>query len=802
MKSTASAFSLHAFGPIRLLPWQIWCAGFLCGLYAEDYFRPAVAAALLIGLASARGRQLGGLAAGFCIGLMTAWLLAPTVPTTLWNGPHHVSGHIDSVRGYPGRRLNMVVSDVRDLKTGRIMSGRLLWTWRQAPDNVEAGRTFTARLNIRPVRGTCNLGLGSTDAFWFRQQVFQRTFTFGKTDVLWTGSTVPGLRQRLMGQVARAVPGPGGAFVRALLFGDRSYLDPLTADRVRRAGLSHSLALSGMHLALAAMLGVCLAWLVVRVHPSLVLHLPRQKLGLLLALPCAGTYLWLGAGTPSLLRAAVMLVVLVWHQLGGTRRYMQDSLLMATLVLVIPDPGAVHDIGLQLSLLAVFGIVCFMPLFQQGLEKMRLPSVFGGVLHVVMTVAALSICANLFILPLQVVYFNEVTPALWLNVLWIPVLSFVVLPCSFVGLGVMTFSDTAGRLVLSVSARCCEGLDTLLAGLDHSGWLQARPVLRPDGLVIVGYWTVLLACVSLWTSGPKDRRAVFFLAAGLGLMTLPGLARTPWTPAAVELGIFDTGMSQAVYIRTPRGRTVLVDGAGAWGGGYDPGRSIVAPGLTRGHPPDIDAVLASHIDADHVRGLNYILRHMAVGWFGWTGVPDGTADDRRLQDSVQASGVPVRILRAGHRLHLDDGLYLDVLHPPPGTAGQSDNDASLVLRLVRYGKGLAIIPGDVEQSGIATLLASGADLAADVLILPHHGSRSSLQPALYARIRPRYAVAACSPHNRFGFPHQEVVAACRRAGARVLTTADAGGIVFSWTDAGGLELATARREALGPDIVP
>lgn len=792
---------LHPRGPLRLLPWQIFFAGFLCAGFAGDAPAAALTAALLIGLATARGRQPLLLAAGFGMGLLL-WALAPKIPDALWDGQHSISGKIDSVRGYPGGRLHIVVSDVRDVQTGEPMPGRLLWTWRAAPENMEAGQRFSARLKIRPVRGSRNFGLGNTDRHWHGQGIFQRTFSFGRADVHWTGSRTPGLRQRLMDKVGRAVSGPGGAFVRALLFGDRAQLDPVTADRVRRAGLSHSLALSGMHLTLVAVLGFCLAWLAVRIYPAMTLHLPRQKLGLLLALPFAGTYLWLGGCAPSLLRAAVMLGVLAWHQLSGTRRYLQDSLLTAALVLIILDPQSIHDIGLQLSVLAVFGIICFMPFLQQGIDRLPLLPVAGGAVRLLVTVGALSICANLFILPLQAVYFNEVTPALWLNLLWIPVLSLVVLPLCFAGLGLLTCAELPGRLLLTPAAWCCEKLDSLLQLLDESGWLQAIPVLRPDGLHIVGYWTVLLVCAVLWSGLRPEKKCVFLLATGLSLIVLPDLVRTPWNPADAELGIFDTGMSQAVYIRTPGGRTVLVDGAGAWGGGYDPGQSIVAPGLSWRHAPDIDIVLASHIDADHVRGLNYVLRHLRVGWFGWTNLPEGSEDDRRLRASLQVSGVPVRMLRAGQRIPLDHGLFLEVLYPPASATGYSENNSSLVLRLIRQGRGLALIPGDVEEEGIAALLASGQDLQADVLVLPHHGSRSSLQPALYAAVRPRYAVAACSRGNRFGFPHKEVVRACRSQDILVLTTADQGGIVFSWSEENRVAVQTAREVCPGPDIVP
>lgn len=122
----------------------------------------------------------------------------------------------------------------------------------------------------------------------------------------------------------------------------------------------------------------------------------------------------------------------------------------------------------------------------------------------------------------------------------------------------------------------------------------------------------------------------------------------------------------------------------------------------------------------------------------------------------------------------------------------SGNETSLVLRLVWQGRGLALLPGDAERRALDSVLRPGTDLAADVLVLPHHGSRSSLRPDLYGRVGAPWAVAACGPDNRFGFPHPEVVRACEAAGSAVLTTAESGAVRFRWEGAGRPMVRLAR----------
>lgn len=769
--------------PAPPLPWQLCLLAWICGLFAVSHPWSAGLACLLALLAFARLRVAVCMAVCFALGFALACVPGTFDEGETWDGRYSVSGVVREVRTYPGRRYTLLVSDVTEMETGRRLPGLLAWTWTDPPEPLRKGAAFRAGLRIRELHGRRNFGLSSTEDYWARLDVRHRAYSRGQAAVEWEEGDA-GARRLIMDRVAGLVPqGPGGAVLMALLFGDRAALAPEFVDRIRRAGLAHSLALSGMHLAMVAGIGFLLAGVLGRIRPDLFLVLPRRKLGILLALPPVAGYLWLGGFTPSLTRAALMMAALVLHMLRGTRSLPQDALFAATAVLVLPQPRAVHDLGLQLSVLAVLGIVLFMPLASRFLEPLRRGGPVCRTVHFFLALGAATVCANLFILPVQALYFSEMSGQLWLNLLWLPVLSLAVMPLAFLGLGAAFPAEGLARLAFRTAAMGVESLDSVLAAMDGAGLLNPLAVLRPGELAVLGYWTVLLAAAAM-TGRPRPKAtAMVFLGAGLALMAVPSICReVKALRPAVELTVLDTGMSQAVAIRTSAGNTVLVDGAGGWSRDYDPGRALVAPALAWGHPPRLDGVVVTHMDSDHSRGLFYLLEAFDVGWFAWSGLLDHGADSRRLEGFLARRLWPVRQIRAGDSLTIEPGLRLDVLHPGREERGLSCNENSVVLRLVWNGRGLAVLPGDAEQRALDDLLGSGVELAADVLVLPHHGSRSSLREELYGRVGAGWAVAACGPGNRFGFPHEEVVRACEAAGTVVLTTARHGAVRFVWQD--------------------
>ncbi|WP_051693827.1 ComEC/Rec2 family competence protein [Desulfohalovibrio reitneri] len=311
-------------------------------------------------------------------------------------------------------------------------------------------------------------------------------------------------------------------------------------------------------------------------------------------------------------------------------------------------------------------------------------------------------------------------------------------------------------------------IETLRLG-DEAGLAPTVAGARTGWLGAAGYW--LFCC---WLVSPRRRN---LLPGALALALLAAPVASGWLERGVEVRLLDVGQGQAVLVRGPDGGRTLIDGGG-FPGDFDVGEALVAPALLADRSPRLQRVLLSHPQVDHGGGLAWVAEHFDPELFASTGQTSDTRFMERLESALKSGGISTRRLRAGDKLDLGRGLRLEALHPAALTGDL--NADSLVLRLLWNGRSLALLPGDVEGEGLKTLLRREANLSAELLVLPHHGSDNSLSPALYDRADPRVAAASCGYLGRFDFPGPKVRAAMARRGVPLLTTASRGELAFRW----------------------
>ena len=782
---------------VPLAPWQIGLGVVVAGIFALRFPIPGMAAGVfwsVLGLGPGKWRKGGVLlAACFVSGLLLARLVTPVAPAGVpdWIAARQkfpVRGMVESVKRVPGDRITITANHL--IGPDGPLCGKLAWSVEGPQEVLLPGQEFSALLDVRPAHGLANFGLRDGTWYWTRQGVFWRAYSRGGRDgVQLLPSDVSASarrRERAREEVTVAVdPGPGQGLLLGLLLGDRSRIGHDLMRRVRRSGLAHSLALSGLHLGFAALMGQGLAWAVGMLFPWVLLRIVRPHLGVLLAGPLVFGYMWLGGWTPSLVRSGLMFGSWGVLLLMGRSRVLLDGLFLAVLMMLFYDPLCVYDTGLQLSVLAVAGIALGLGPVRDLMRNVPRRPVRIALNSVVLPVV-MGMLATAATLPVLVWKFGMVSPHFWLNAVWLPVLGMVVLPLGLIGLGVSMIPGLhpVGWWGMQGAATVLEWFAGGMEMLEQSGRLDPTPLLRPGWPEWFGYWILLVGVVGLFLSrpGPSGRwREHAALVAGTALLCL-GLVRQGVHEMSDEvvLTVLDTGMSQAVLLELPGDRRVLVDGGGSWRREYDMGESVVSPVLAWNHVPGNILVVLTHGDTDHYRGLLYPLAWSPAVGFVHNGFwPGGWGGDELVQ-IVKNRDIPIIAAHAGDEFELGRGFVLQVLHPLEDCCLAGRNNRSLVLRLVRNGHGLALIPGDVENRGIGMLLNRGADISADVLVVPHHGSRGSLNPELYAAVHPDLAVAAAGYLNGFGFPHPAVRKAFADAKIPLVTTGEQGSIRVHW----------------------
>lgn len=292
----------------------------------------------------------------------------------------------------------------------------------------------------------------------------------------------------------------------------------------------------------------------------------------------------------------------------------------------------------------------------------------------------------------------------------------------------------------------------------------------------------------------KERLALSVFGLVVGLIWLSAMF-----PRHQELKVtfLSVGQGDSAVIRTPSGRTVLID-AGP-GGDFDAGSKVVVPFLRREGVNTIDSFIISHPHEDHIGGAMSVVRNFKISCLLDSGVVHPSGIYRDLLEAVDEKHIPYQRVSRGQVIDFHDGVTMEVLNPPPGTEASDEdkniNNTSVVIKL-KYKNAAFLFCGDAEKEAEANILSTDTDVSCQVIKVAHHGSPNATTYPWISATKPKIGIISVGWKNPFGHPSPKTIKRLEESGVQVYRTDQCGGITVT-TDGEKLTVDTTRTPSGG-----
>ena len=627
------------------------------------------------------------------------------------------------------------------------------------------------------------------------------------------------------------------AVLRAMLLGDRSFVDRAEATNFQKTGVFHVLVVAGLHV------GAFTAFL----------FWAARKLRLapfwtaLAALTFICSYVGVVEARPPVLRAALMAALVLIGHLYFRRLDLLNSAAIAALVLLVAKPLAVRDSSFQLTFLAMGSIAGLaLPWLEETVQPYvralrgwrdvtrdaahtphaaqfridlraalrwlsgKLPAIAekpacdGVVRALAVSLRAwelliITLALQLGMLPLMAGDFHRVAmSAPVVNLVAVP-LTGIIVPLGFLALGSALVVPMIGKVLAIPVGWCVVLLIHIVDWFARFPRWSYRIPGPPFWLIVVFFTAAAMMCfavrgIHLRSRWPARTAGMVLAASAAAIATFP--FSPSWSRGKLELTVLDVGQGDSLLVISPRGKTMLIDAGGTFGGfsgheehnGPDPGEDAVSPYLWSRGIQKLDIVALTHAHQDHIGGLTAVLQNFRVGTL-MLGREESSPALAKLENFARREKIPIVHETRGTTFAWD-GAEARFLWPEPAQDAmltEPKNDDSLVLHL-KYGNREFLLPGDAEKQAENSILSQddGATLQADVLKVGHHGSKNSTMTEFLSAVHPSIAIISAGENNPYGHPSPELLARLQSAGAKILRT-DRNGAVQVLTDGKALE---------------
>jgi len=547
--------------------------------------------------------------------------------------------------------------------------------------------------------------------------------------------------------------------LRALLLADRSGISLHINDAFAASGTSHLLAISGLHVGLVAGWGFMLCWWLLTRREAWIVKLPVRAVSLSGGVLLTIIYATLAGWPIPAQRASLMLLAAVIAWWLRASQIPINTMLAALILIVLFDPASTLSVSLWLSFVATSALLIWASV-QEPVSSVWLKAWmwFKGMFWV-------SVVASLATLPLIGLIFERLPVwSLLANILLVPLYSLWILPLALLGeLFVLLGLGKVAELAFTLSAQGIEWGNQILLMIQN---LPAGDLwLRGD----LPWFYVLLAFLLIFTGFllHQKKYKISVLVLVLSLTFYPSVMLSQFSISTANLYVWDVGQGASSLLRLPH-FNMLIDVPGKAGSKFN-GGTIAAENARALGVLHLDAVVLSHAQSDHAGGIARLLASLNGVSELWLADVPSSRSYPAIKDVVDKEKLKVRWLKKGDRIYLDEAK-VEVIWPPEAYTPNNGNNASLVLLITLSSGQTLLLPGDMEKSVEKKILADLEPV--DVLLIPHHGSKTSSTTALVNRIQPQTAIAQAGYRNFYGFPKAEVVSRYQEVGSQIWNTAE------------------------------
>ncbi len=559
--------------------------------------------------------------------------------------------------------------------------------------------------------------------------------------------------------------------LKGILLGDSKQVEEEIQEDFRISNISHVLAVSGMHVNYI-ILGIYFL-----LKPLFGKRRTREITIIFLAF-----YMFITGFSASIVRAGIMGIIIILGKLIHRKEDTWTSISISLLILLINNPFSILNISLQLSFAGTMGLVLF---------SKKIPGIFS-----------ITLCAQIMIFPIMIYHFNIFGTYFLITNLLVGIIIGPIIVIGMLGIFSSIFSLAIAKILFFIVKISVE---ILILISKFSGLSMAKIYLPTPKIWQITLYYIILFCIKAiyevyLEKKPtstfirvknlialakykfrKNRRENIKKIISALIILLVTFIIVQKQDNKLNINFVDVGQGDSCFIVTPKNKTILVDGGGSQSKEFDVGKSTLLPYILNKGYTQLDYIVISHFDYDHVGGILYIMQEIKVKNIIIGKQFENSQNYEKFVNLVQQKDIKVKIVEVGENIEIEKDLNFNVIWPNSKNkiSDNSINNNSLVFKM-KYKKFSMLFTGDIEEVAEKEILKTydAKNLESLVLKVPHHGSKTSSSQEFLEAVKPKIALIGVGKNNKFGHPSNITLEKFEKYGTKVYRTDQRGEITL------------------------